>query len=281
MIALHFENIRLFIPQYVTATLIAIFIYFYLGRKHPGWQNTIPYVKKSRQVGISNESTPVGYESGPGFGHFPYNLSLFNADAVRFRQNQEPFFELLYYFTLNGFPGKVYSSRVNKYVKPPVYESAIVYQIYRIMLSVSSWAGLMLVITPFSYIYVFIPHFNDPYNIIVAIVLSIAIFEGILSAIFFRIGVSLGKIVAVEGLIMAVFTLSILSPSMSWLSLYTFNGRLIIYLILLALFTIIAALISQLRTTRNLFLSSMLFSTISYFSFVGIVLYNVIQILAP
>ena len=280
MIALHFENLRLFIPQYVAATLIAIFIYYYLGRKYPGWQNTVPFIIKTRALGNSPESTPAGYKSGLISSYIPYRISLWEKDAVSLRLLQEPFFDLLYYFKLNGFPENVYSGRVKRFEKPSVYESAIVYQIYKIMISVSSWAGLMLVITPFSYIYVFIPHFSDPYNIIVAIVLSIAIFEGILSAIFFRIGVSLGKVVAVEGLIMAVFTLSILSPSMSWLSLFTFNGRLIIYLILLALFTIIAALISQLRTNRNLFLSSMIFSTISYFSFVGIVLYNVIQILA-
>ena len=280
MIALHFENLRLFIPQYVAATLIAIFIYYYLGRKYPGWQNTVPFIIKTRALGNSPESIPAGYKSGLISSYIPYRLSLLEKDAVSLRLLQEPFFDLLYYFKLNGFPESVYSGRVKRFEKPSVYESAIVYQIYKIMISVSSWAGLMLVITPFSYIYVFIPHFSDPYNIIVAIVLSIAIFEGILSAIFFRIGVSLGKVVAVEGLIMAVFTLSILSPSMSWLSLFTFNGRLIIYLILLALFTIIAALISQLRTNRNLFLSSMIFSTISYFSFVGIVLYNVIQILA-
>lgn len=281
MIALHFENLRLFIPQYVAATLTAILIYLYLGRKFPGWENTIPHIRKTRILGSTSESTPLNYASATGSIFFPCCVSSFDKGSFRIRLLQEPFYDLLYYFTLNGFPGNVYSSLVYKFEKPPVSESAIVYQIYRIMLSVSSWAGLLLVITPFSYIYVFIPHFSDPYNIIVAIVLSIAIFEGILSAIFFRIGVSLGKIVAVEGLIMLVFTFSILSPSMSWLSFYTINGRLIIYLILLALFTIIAALISQLRTTRNLFMSSMVFSTISYFSFVGIVLYNVVQILFP
>ncbi len=279
MIALHFENLRLFIPQYLSATLISILIYLYLGRKLPGWQNTIPFIRRTRAIGTSVDSTHVKYQPSHGTFYFPASVSGYESKLIRLGYFEQPVFDLLYYFTLNGLPNRVYSSQVNKYEKPPVYESAIVYQVYRIMIAVSSWAGLLLVITPFSYIYVFLPHFSDPYNIIVAIILSIAIFEGVLSAIFFRIGVSLGKIMLVEGLIIVAFTMSVLSPSMSWLALFTFSGRLIIYLILLSLFTIIAALISQLRTMKNLFLSSLLFSTISYFSFVVIVLYNVIQIL--
>lgn len=275
MIALHFENLTLFIPQYLGSTLAAIFIYIYLGRKSPGWQYTIPFLRKSRVVGNSLDAMPLNYNRVKEMEYLPFGTSTFTAGLA----GGVVSFDLLHYFTLNGFPKSVYSGQAYKYERPPVFESAIVYQIYRITLAVSAWAGLLLVITPFSYIYVFLPHFSNPYNIIVAIVLSIAIFEGILSSIFFRIGVSLGKIVAVEGAIMLIFTLSILSPSMSWLSLYSLNGRLIIYLILLALFTIIAALISQLRTLRNLFISSMIFSTISYFSFVAIVLYNVLTIL--
>ena len=281
MIALHFENLTLFIPQYLSATLISLLIYLYLGRKLPGWQYTIPFIRRTRTLGTSIETTLLKYPSIQGSFYFPASVSKYESKLIGLVYFEKPVFDLLYYFTLNGLPKRVYSSQVYKYEKPPVYESAIVYQVYRIMLAVSSWAGLLLVITPFSYIYVFLPHFSNPYNIIVAIILSIAIFEGVLSAIFFRIGVSLGKIMLVEGLIIVAFTMSILSPSMSWLALFTFSGRLIIYLILLSLFTIIAALISQLRTLKNLFLSSLIFSTISYFSFVVIVLYNVIQILGP
>lgn len=279
MIALHFENLRLFIPQYVSSTLIAVFIYLYLGRRLPGWQYTIPFLRKTRRTGTSAESTPLRYHSSLNPIFFPYSVSSFDRGLSLLESVANPLPDLLYYFSLNGFQHSVYSNQSYKYEKPPVFESAIIYEVYRIMLSVSAWAGLLLVITPFSFIYVFIPHFSNPYNVIVAIILSIAIFEGILSSIFFRIGVSLAKVMLVEGLIIIVFTLSILSPSMSWLALFTFSGRLIIYVILLALFTIIAALISQLRTMRNLFISSMIFSTISYFSFVAIVLYNVILIL--
>jgi hypothetical protein len=279
VIALHFENLILFIPQYLLSTLGAIAIYLYLGRKLPGWQYTIPFIRRTRRLGTSADSTLLKYPSPKGSFFLPCNVSVYDRKLNGLGYFEEPFFDLLFYFSLNGLPPSVYSIQVFKYEKPPVYESAIVYEVYRIMLAVSSWAGLLLFITPFSYIYVFLPHFSDPYNIIVAIILSIAIFEGVLSTIFFRIGVSLGKIMLVEGFVIVAFTISILSPSMSWLDLFAFSGRLIIYLVLLSMFTIIAALISQLRTMKNLFLSSLLFSTISYFSFVIIVLYNVMQIL--
>ncbi len=279
MIALHFENLLLFIPQYLSATLVAIAIYLYLGRKLPGWQYTIPFIRRTRRLATSADSTLLKYPPQKGSFFLPCNVSVYDKKLNGLGYFEQPFFDLLFYFSLNGLPQSVYSIQVFKYEKPPVYESAIVYEVYRIMLAVSSWAGLLLFITPFSYIYVFMPHFSNPYNIIVAIILSIAIFEGVLSTIFFRIGVSLGKIMLVEGLVIVAFTISILSPSMSWLALFAFSGRLIIYLVLLSMFTIIAALISQLRTMKNLFLSSLLFSTISYFSFVVIVLYNVMQIL--
>ncbi len=277
MISLHFENLRLFIPQYVAATLISIFIYVYLGRKYPGWKNTIPFIRKAYRVGHSSSASPINYSTS-GLFFFPFNVSIFNKNYVNCMKQSNPVFDLLYYYSNNRLPDIVIRNLSTTYVKPPFYESAILFQIYRIMLPVSAWAGLMLVITPFSYISVFIPHFPNPYNIIIAIVLSISIFEGILSTIFFRIGVSWGRIVLVEGSIIVIFTLSLLSPSMSWLALFNLQSRLIIYLVLLFLFTVIAALISQLRTMKNLFLSSIIFSTISYFSFVVIVLYNVIGI---
>ncbi len=278
MIALHFENLRLFIPQYVAATLISIFVYLYLGRKHPGWRNTIPFLRKTRRVGYSPQFSTVKYPESELF-FFPLEVSSFDWSYSNSSKPSRYFFDLLYYFTMNGYPHDVFRNRTTPYVKAPFFEATILYEMYRIMLSVSAWAGLLLVITPFSYISVFIPHFQNPYNVIIAIILSISIFEGILSTIFFRIGVSLGRIIAVESLVIIIFTLSILSPSMSWLSLYAFTSRLVIYLILLFLFTVIAALISQLRTLKNLFLSSIIFSTISYVSFVVIVLYNVFVII--
>lgn len=278
MITLYFDNLRLFIPQYLASTVIAVFIYFYLGQKFPGKENTIPRFGKTRKMVNSPFFTPKNFRmdvAGTEFLLWPNKLSdslktLWKPDRV--------FFDPLSYFMENGFPPEVYRRFSSRYVKPSLFEENIVYQLYKIMFAVSAWAGLMLVITPFSYIYVFIPHFADPYNIIVAIILSISIFEGLVATIFFRVGVSFGRIALIEGLVITAFTLSLLSPSMSWLGNFNLQGKMIIYLILLLLFAAITGLISQLRTKRNLFLSSMIFSVISYFSFVVIVLYNVLNI---
>lgn len=279
LITLHFENLRLFIVQYILATIAAGLIYYYLGREYPGKEYTLPRLRKTRHVGTSEYWTPLFL---PGTGDYPGLLirpPLFNESLVSFWNENRFFVDFSYYFHANGFPAQVLEKTSSSYAPSPVYESSIVYQIYKIMVAVSTWAGLLLLITPFSYIYVFLPHFPEPYNIVVAIILAIAIFEGVLSTIFFRIGTTFVKVALIESIVIIAFTFSLLSPSMSWIAAFTPQGRVDIYLILLSMFVAITALISQLRTKRNLFLSSLLFSTIAYFSFVGIVLYNVIQFL--
>lgn len=277
MISLHFDNLRLFIPQYLFSTAIAAIVYYYLGQRYPGKENTIPILRKARTVGQSFFSTPLSSGTGENISLL-VRPKLFNDSLRSYWDASKVFFDLAYYYLANGFPENQYANLKSPYVAPPFFETTITYQMYRIMVAVSAWAGLMLVITPFTYVYVFIPHFAEPYNIIVAIILGISIFEGIVSMAFFRLGVSFGKAVFVESIVIVAFTSSLLSPSMSWLSAFNLQGKLIIYLILLFLFIAITGLISQLRTRRNLFLSSMVFSTVAYFSFVVIVLYNVLQI---
>ncbi len=279
MIALHFENLRLFLAQYVLSTLSAAAIYYYLGRTFPGKAYPTLRLIKVRYLGQSDFHSPVRAGRLEDILEIHILPIMFNESLKSLWGPDRLFVDLSYYFLENSYPSSYYESFSSSYKAPQVYESNIIYQLYRIMVAVSSWAGLMLVITPFSYIYVFLPHFADPYNIIVAIVLSIAIFEGLLSTIFFRIGTKFTNVILIESLVIVAFTLSLLSPSMAWIGNYVLQARLEIYLILLIMFAAITALISQLKTKRNLFLSSFLFSTIAYFSFVGIVLYNVLQFL--
>ncbi len=279
LIALHFENLRLFVAQYILATIVAVAIYYYLGRTYPGKEYTQLKLPKIIKLGQSHFQTPLYIDqelSSPDFILRP----PFFGDSLRNYWSLDRFFlDLSYFYMQVGYPSEIYGSLKSAFQPPHVYESNIIYQIYKIMVAITSWAGLLLVITPFSYIYVFLPHFPEPYNIIVAIVLSIAIFEGLISTIFFKIGARFVNIVLVESFVIIAFTFSLLSPSMAWIGAFTATGRLEIYLILLFMFATITALISQLKTRRNLFLSSLIFSIIAYFSFVGIVLYNVFEFL--
>lgn len=280
MIALHFDNLRLFILQYIVATLGAALIYYYLGRGNLRSNVPIPILRKVRCLGTSEYQTPLKFHGiVPGIS-FILQPSLFTDSLVSYWNPSRFFYDLSAYYRGNGYPSQSYSSLCTGYAKSPAYRaSSAIYDIYKIMVSVSAWAGILLLITPFRYIYVFLPHFPDPYNIVVAIVLSIAIFEGVLSTVFFRIGTRFARVVLVESIVIIAFTFSLLTPSMSWIDAFSSTGRLEIYFILLAMFVAITALIPQLKTRRNLFLSSTIFSIVAYFSFVGIVLYNVVKFL--
>lgn len=281
MITFNVSNLRLFIPQYVVATVLTIFMFLFLGRRFPGKERTVPRLNRKRRYPSSPFCTPVTYLPSHVSGTMidihltltPVSGSLSNYWAETGR-----FFSPLSHFLESGFPCSFYETLTSEFQQPPFFEANTTYLIYRILISISVWAGLMLVITPFSYIYVFLPHFSDPYNIVVAIVLSISVFEGLISTVFFRIGVKFTRIALVEGFVVIAFTFSILSPSMSWLGSFDMQSRLLIYLVLLVLFCTITALISQLRTKENHFLSSMIFASISYFTFAGVVLYNILNI---
>ncbi len=279
MIALHFDNMRLFIFQYIFATLGAALIYYYLGRGSMRKSVPFPILRKARNLGSSEYQTPLRFPMSVGTISLTLRPALLNDSLASFWNSSRFFFDMSAYYVSNGYPPQSYSSLCSGYEKSPAYHTSTVYEIYRIMVTVSAWAGILLLITPFKYIYVFLPHFPDPYNIVVAIVLAIAVFEGVLSTIFFRIGTRFTRIALVEALVIIAFTFSLLTPSMGWITTFSAMGRLEIYLILLVMFAAITALISQLRTKKNLFLSSLLFSTVAYFSFVGIVLYNVIHFL--
>lgn len=279
LIALHFENLRLFIAQYIVATIGGILIYYYLGIRRFQTGTPIPVLRKVKFAGQSEFFTPL---KRPVNNTYPVMLlqpGLFNDSLISFWNTGRLFADLTYFFRCNGYPNSTYQSLASIYTGTQPYESSTMYGIYRIMVAVIGWTGILLLITPFKYIYVFLPHFPPPFDIIVAIVLTITIFEGMLSTVFFRIGTSFVRIALVESLVITVFTFSLLTPSMSWISTFTMQGRIDIYLILLAMFVAITALISQLKTKRNLFLSSLAFSAIAYASFVGIVLYNVLQFL--
>lgn len=282
MAGVYIDNLRLFIPQYAVSTVLAMLIYIYLGHRYPGKEHTVPRLRRRVSFPSSSFHTPLTYASGEGTGMFLSLSAVIPAYTAALRNyvfSRTLSFDPIYYQVENGFPSTLYGKIKAPYSRPPFFESNTIYQAYRVIFTISAWAGLMLVITPFTYIYVFLPHFQNPYNIVVAIILSIAIFEGILSTIFFRIGVKFTRVALVEALVIIAFTFSILSPSMTWLSGFDFQGRLVIYLILLVLFCAITALISQLRSRRNLFLSSLIFSIISYASFSAVVLYNILTII--
>ncbi len=279
MITLHFDNMRLFIFQYIIATLGAALIYFYLGRGNVRSSVPFPILRKVRNLGSSEYHTPLRFPGYIGKDTFILRPGFYTDSLISYWNQARFFFDMSSYCLGNGYPRQSYSSLCSKYEKSPAYHTSTIYEIYKIMVAVSAWAGILLLITPFRYIYVFLPHFPNPYNIVVAIVLAIAIFEGVLSTVFFRIGTSFVRIALVESIVIMAFTFSLLTPSMSWIDAFSSTGRLEIYFILLVMFAAITVLISQLRTKRNLFLSSTLFSIVAYFSFVGIVLYNVIQFL--
>ncbi len=159
--------------------------------------------------------------------------------------------------------------------KSEIYNNHIIYKILASIYAISAWIGMLLVLTPYSRIQIFIPHFSSSTNLLVAIILGIAIFEATISIIVFFTGNSRKWFLYVEGLVFIVTSLFFFSPSMSWLYGFSVPSRILIYVIIVGLILFITFLIFQLESRRNSFLAAFYSSGIAYGFFIATVSYNI------
>ncbi|MEM0157606.1 MAG: hypothetical protein QXN26_06045 [Thermoplasmataceae archaeon] len=190
-----------------------------------------------------------------------------------------PFVSLLYLYTCGTFRPDLWKASTPLPRNKDVIYNRALFDVYRIFFSVIIWAGTLFLITPYRDIHIFLPHLGVTGNIVVAVVLSVSIFESIVSLMYFMFGTVKKMILAVEAGITIIFTLSLLAPSMSWFGTYDLYGKIIVYVTLLALFLAIGIIMPQLRNRSTIYRASFAFTLIAYVFIFAIILTNVLSTL--
>lgn len=285
MITLDFANMISFILQYLVATVASLYIFYILRKRriyskpeffllnNPGKND-----HSSELIGMSFFTTvekmvaslvsPILSFTGAISAGLPasdfrseYRRGGWGGlDVLFVRQRKETF--------------KAPSTRVKL---PEIYYRKAVYEAFTAFSAVSVWAGILLLLTPYQKIFIFIPHFSSlAINLSVIIILAITIFEGSIATLFFFIGTTIRRVAVVMAAVLAVFSASLLTPSFTWFHGYTTQGELLIYTILVILILGITFLISLFREKRVLFRLALYSSFVSYGFFILVTTYNIL-----
>lgn len=283
MLTINLTNLAYFLPQYLVSSAIAIIIFIYLEKRFSKFDLFFTLIRRPHK-----------------------DLTDFNflfCTLLSFDHGVSPVFDLTIYYsgTLGTLSSRI-SSLANKskhnikdqvysmdyqkglkstiapssrFQKSEIYSNHIIYKFLASIYAISAWIGMLLVLTPYSRIQIFIPHFSSSINLIVAIVLGISIFEATISIIVFFTGNSRKWFLYVEGLVFIAISLFFISPSMVWIYGFSVLSRILIYAIITALILFITFLIFQLESKRNSFLASLYSSGVAYGFFIATVSYNI------
>lgn len=283
MLTVNFRNLLYFLPQYIVSSAIAVLIFIYLQQRFS--QSDLFFAAPRRP---HRDLTDLGFLFCTPLNYYDWAV---------------PTFELAIYYL--GSPGISLSSmgikicRSQKNIQPQVYSidylkgmnstlaprspfhgseiynNHIIYKVLASIYAISAWIGLLLALTPYSRIQIFIPHFTSSTNLLVAIILGISIFEATISIIVFFTGKSKKWFFYVEGFVFIVTSLFFFSPSMAWIYGFSVPSRILIYAIIVGLILFITFLIFQLESKRNSFLAGLYSSGVAYGFFMATVSYNI------
>lgn len=274
MLVFHFSNIILFFPQYIAATLFAILVFILLTRAAKVFSRS-GFTYRLR-LGTSNFSSSIKWNSE--VARPVLILSGKDLSSMFLKNHSEPLYmSLQCYYSWNGYPSDFYAKLSTDLKRSRPYGNSFSFLTYRIFFTVAAWEGVLMLFTPFKYIGVFIPHISTDIDIIIGLIIGISIFESSISTIFLFSGINTKKILVVMLLVTAIFSVSLLTPSMSWFSLYNEVGKVTYFSVILGLILAITGLIPQLKTSRNLYLSAYSFSIISYLAFIFTIIINLIH----
>ncbi len=281
MAVYYFQNFLSFIPQYIVSTAVAISVFLYLGRTFRQKQYIGQILRRNSKIGESEFKSP--FYADRHVLHEKFKLSPPSGPGMSVLFGNRPpgfpdFVSLLYLYACGAFRPDLW--KMSTHVsgnRDSIYSGAFT-DIYRIFFSVIIWAGILFLITPYRDIHIFLPHLGATGDILVAVVLSVSIFEAVVSLIYFIFGTFRKMILAVEAGIAIIFTLSLLAPSMSWLGTYDLYGRILIYATLLALFLAIGIIMPQLRKKSTIYRTSFAFTIIAYLFIFSVILTNVLGV---
>jgi hypothetical protein len=273
MIVFHLGNLEVFARQYLAASIISVLIYLALSYEFRKTERVKPVVRKV--LGSSSFFTPLHWGKDQLTTRILVDSLNYSTALLKTPDMTE--IGLLYFYTQNAFPRECYSGLRTALGKNEVFRNVTLLSFFKIFFAISAWEALLFVFTPFKFLSVFIPHFSTDLNIIVALVMGISIFESSVSTVFFFIGTGLRNLSYVLLIVAAIYSLSFLTPAMSWFSSYSFSGKILVFFVLLIMILVITFLISQLRTKANLFRSALSFTILSYTFFVIIIIFNIFR----
>ena len=275
-------NVIIFWPQYLLATVLALLLFIVLGWIGKSY-SSLKFIVTGK-LEVSPFSSPFYYMDWTDANITGMLWQGGGYLSTQLRKDYKPSklpFSLLYALNCGMFRPDLYkmSTKIESDIRHSIPWSSPLFAAYRIFLAIMVWAGILLLTTPFKYLYVFLPHLTTAGNIAIAVVLSVSIFEAIISMIYFTAGISRHTVIVVESAILAVFTASLFAPSMSWINAFNLTGKIVVYVTLLALFLSIGAILPQLRSLRNIYRTSFYFTLLAYLFFIATVLSNVIRFL--
>ncbi|AKA49026.1 hypothetical protein IX51_07850 [uncultured archaeon] len=280
------NNLVSFIPQYIIATLVALYVFSNLRRRRfyskPEFsliQFRNPLHSHFELIGMSFFSSlekVIARITTMNIIHSAGSLSsdLPGSDLRSGFIKSSSLYSSAEYVRKNRFAFKAPSSRVKF---PELFYRRGIYDAYSALFAIAVWAGVLLLLTPYQKIFIFIPHFASlTVNLTIIIVLSITIFEGTIASLFLFIGTSRKRVSLVMLTVMGVFSLSLLTPSFNWFHVYTYSGEVMIYSVLGILILSITFLISLFKDKGILFKLAFYSSVVSYAFFIAVTAYNIL-----
>ncbi len=285
-IAISIENLSTFILQYIVATLVAGLIFYSLWSRRfsikPDFIVPRPSSRIIEQFELIGQNFYCSLESA--VHEVTESFALLMPGTVRagipssglrteYRKGM-PVTQSAEYLSRSRKGFKAPSVRVRF---PELFYRKNIYDAFVSFFSISVWAGVLLLLTPYQKIFVFIPHFaNNNVNLAIVIIFAITVFESGIATLFMHIGTARKRVAAVSLGVMAVLTAALYTPSFTWFRNFTNYGEFLIYIILGVLILSITILISLLREKNTLYRLSLYSSFVSYGFFILVTMYNII-----
>lgn len=290
MISLNFANLSSFILQYIVATLAAIFAFailqrrkfyskpeFILKKERKGWDIPMELLGMSFFSSLENLVIRIAAPNLTAFAGFA-SAKLPESEFRSAYRKGEILYPSPQFIRRDRGKFKAPSSRIKL---PEIFYRRGVYDAFTALFSISVWAGILLLLTPYTKIFIFIPHFASlAVNLTLIIVLSITIFEGAIATIFFFIGTNIKRVAVIMLSVLGIFSAALLTPSFNWFHTYTTQGELLVYSILAVLILGITFLISLFKDKNVLFRLSLYSSFVSYGFFITVTAYNIFLTMA-
>lgn len=150
------------------------------------------------------------------------------------------------------------------------------FYLYRTAISVTVWSGAFLLITPFRYLHFFLPNFGTGIDVLVDVIIGVAVFESVITAIATKTGRNSTWILVTEFLVVLVASAALFSPAMAWFRIETRIMQLEIYSMLIFFISAITILAFLIGKKSYTFMVSFIFAMIAYSLFIATTVINIL-----
>ncbi|MHB1708865.1 MAG: hypothetical protein ACYCT2_05265 [Thermoplasmataceae archaeon] len=150
------------------------------------------------------------------------------------------------------------------------------FYLYRTAISVTVWSGAFLLITPFRYLRFFLPNFGFGIDILIDVIIGVAVFESVITAIATKTGRNSTWMLVTEFLVVLVASAALFSPAMAWFRTETRFMQLEIYSLLIFFISAITILAFLIGKKSYTFMLSFIFAMSAYSLFIATTVINIL-----